>query len=278
MPVTRHCQRDATGERSVSLVKIGVVLPRTSCGSHKVGFEVSFRVDPTERLAEKYLRELNIGDVRHEPDGNVPPDFVIGGRIAVEVRRLNQNYVGPDGYEGLESLEAGLLRFIENELPKFGPPEMGKSWWVFWQFSRPLDMRALKRDLPRALEKFARSDATRTVTKHIGGSFQIEFSPANIPLENFLAVGGYSDLDSGGAVASEIIRNLNLCIAEKTDKVHHYRSRYPQWWLVFTDLIYPQLSPSEREKLRDHISNDQWDRIVLLDPTDPRRALQLWPK
>ena len=29
----RHGQRDATGERSVSLAKIGVVLPRTSCGS-----------------------------------------------------------------------------------------------------------------------------------------------------------------------------------------------------------------------------------------------------
>ena len=31
----RHCQRDATGERSVSLAKIGVVLPRTSCGQRK---------------------------------------------------------------------------------------------------------------------------------------------------------------------------------------------------------------------------------------------------
>lgn len=38
MPVTRHCQRDATGERSVSLAKIGVVVPRTSCGQRKRRF------------------------------------------------------------------------------------------------------------------------------------------------------------------------------------------------------------------------------------------------
>lgn len=31
----RHCERDATGERSISLAKIGVVLPRTSCGQRK---------------------------------------------------------------------------------------------------------------------------------------------------------------------------------------------------------------------------------------------------
>ena len=30
----------------------------------------------------------------HEPDGNVPPDFLVDGRIAVEVWRLNEHGTG----------------------------------------------------------------------------------------------------------------------------------------------------------------------------------------
>jgi hypothetical protein len=43
-----------------------------------------------ERIAGEYLHRLGMGTVAYEPDGQVPPDFLIDGRIAVEVRRLNQ--------------------------------------------------------------------------------------------------------------------------------------------------------------------------------------------
>lgn len=45
-----------------------------------------------ERIAERYLKSLNIGEVAYEPDGKIPPDFLVNGCIAVEVRRLNQHY------------------------------------------------------------------------------------------------------------------------------------------------------------------------------------------
>ena len=36
-----------------------------------------------EIQAERYLQILNIGPVRYEPDGNIPPDFAINSTIAV---------------------------------------------------------------------------------------------------------------------------------------------------------------------------------------------------
>jgi len=47
--------------------------------------------DPSETQARRYLEHLGCKDIVYEPDGNVPPDFVVDGRIGVEVRRLNQN-------------------------------------------------------------------------------------------------------------------------------------------------------------------------------------------
>ena len=67
-------------------------------------------MDETVLLADRDLRSLELGPVVYEPDGNVPPDFAIDGSIAVEVRRLNQNYEEPDGAEGLEELRIPLLR------------------------------------------------------------------------------------------------------------------------------------------------------------------------
>ena len=56
----------------------------------------------SEEAVDRFLRGLEVGDVRFEPDGNVPPDFLVDERIAVEARRLNQNELLGNGYRGLE--------------------------------------------------------------------------------------------------------------------------------------------------------------------------------
>ena len=66
-------------------------------------------MDESERIVEKYLLALELGTVVFEPDGNIPPDFSVGGRIGVEVRRLNQNYQNSNGRsQGLEELAIPL--------------------------------------------------------------------------------------------------------------------------------------------------------------------------
>jgi len=45
-------------------------------------------MNDSERAISEYLDSLRIGGVQYEPDGNVPPDFLVDGRIAVEARRL----------------------------------------------------------------------------------------------------------------------------------------------------------------------------------------------
>jgi len=44
-------------------------------------------MDSSERIVYEYLSSQGFSDVAYEPDGNVPPDFLLNGRIAVEVRR-----------------------------------------------------------------------------------------------------------------------------------------------------------------------------------------------
>ena len=69
-------------------------------------------IGSSEALVETYLKGLGQIDVHYELDGNVPPDFLVDGRIAVEVRRLNQNHDGGSGSgpRGLEEAAIPLWR------------------------------------------------------------------------------------------------------------------------------------------------------------------------
>ncbi len=65
-------------------------------------------MDDSERTILEYLQNQDLGDVVYEPDGNVPPDFLVNGRIAVEVRRLNENVETDEGHRGLEEIAKPL--------------------------------------------------------------------------------------------------------------------------------------------------------------------------
>ena len=86
-------------------------------------------------------------------------------------------------------------------------------------------------------------------------------------------LGGYSDFDAGGFVAGEIIRNLDLCIAEKAAKIAPYNSRYSEWWLVLPDLIGPDLDADERRAVGEHVDLQTFSRVVLIHPREPTKAL-----
>lgn len=226
-----------------------------------------------EAIAEIYLRGLDMGDVVHEPDGRVTPDFVVNGRVAVEVRRLNQQALVDGVHEGLEIAEAGILAYFDRLLPTLGGPIDGRSWFVFYSFRRPLDWKALKRDIKSALTAFV-PEPEKQVVK-LRRNFELDLQPASHPHSTRFLLGGYSDHQAGGFVSSEIIRNANLCIAEKSEKTRQNRPRYPEWWLLLVDRIGPKLNAFERNDLPNHVKAEGWDRVVLLDPDDPDRALRL---
>ena len=78
-------------------------------------------MDAAEAHTEKYLRHLGFTDIVHEPDGNVPPDFVLNGRIAVEVTRLLHR--GSEQLRPIEETAIPLMQRFQKVLKSLGPPE-----------------------------------------------------------------------------------------------------------------------------------------------------------
>jgi hypothetical protein len=61
-------------------------------------------MNDSENTVRRYLERLELGPIQDEPDGKNSPDFLVDGRIAVEVRRLNENEAVDVGTAALRRL------------------------------------------------------------------------------------------------------------------------------------------------------------------------------
>jgi hypothetical protein len=84
-----------------------------------------------EGYAEEYLKFRGFRNIIFEPHCSRTPDFLVDGRIAVEVRRLNQYTKTKSGdLEALGKLGKPLRERLQELLKSFGPPTNGVSWQV----------------------------------------------------------------------------------------------------------------------------------------------------
>jgi len=235
-------------------------------------------MNDSEKVVHEYLVSLGLGPVVYEPDGKVPPDFLVDDRIAVEVRRLNQNEESARGHRGLEETSKPLNSLMQKALASMGSPISGASWFVFYTYRRPLPpWTKLEGTIRRALEEIRQVTNLEEVKLYVTSRFRLDFTRASRVHSSLFVLGGSSDHDSGGFVIAEMARNLQLCIAEKNLKVSKVRSRYSEWWLALEDRIgYGDLEEGDRDQLRQMIRCDgPWSKIILVNPLKPSLGFEL---
>ena len=231
-------------------------------------------MDVSETLALEFLRYLGMAEIIYEPDGNVPPDFSCAGKVAVEVRRLNQH----DALvRGLEEVAIPLVTKIRALLASLGPPQEA-SWFVTFRYRRPVEAcKALRLKITSALLCFRNNPSEGVVRLPVSDRFELGLAKSSQLLATCFVLGGYSDHDSGGWTASEIIRNLAIVIPEKSKKVGHFRKKYDEWWLVLLDHIgYARLDTQELDVLREHVKRPpEWTKIFLVNPLAPQHGIEI---
>ena len=226
-------------------------------------------MDASEKIALEHLLGLGLSSVEYEPNGKNPPDFLINGRIAVEVRRLNQNVITESGgVQGVENEQHALVRIMKEIFASLGPPTSGGSWFVTYDFSRPLgSLSKLKKAIRKALTLF-RDGAVEDTRIVLNDNFELLLLPASGAHATYFVLGGYTDGNTGGFVAAELLKNIQLCLREKSQKIARWRAKYPEWWLVLIDHV----GYGAREELN---LNHDWNKVILVNPLDPRLGYQI---
>jgi hypothetical protein len=232
----------------------------------------------SEKLAAEYLRHCGFHDIRFEPDGNIPPDFLIDNAIAVEVRELNQNQITDSRYRGLDEAAIPLLMKFKNLLISLGPAQSEESWFVRYKFLRPIPpWKQLQAEVRKCLLEFRENPPVqRRINIMINDNFVLNLIRATDAHKSFFIFGGYGDHDSGGWVLAETLKNLRICIEEKTRKVARVRHKYPEWWLLLIDRIGFGVEECDQKSYREHFAIEHnWDKIVLVNPLNPSSGFEL---
>ena len=235
-------------------------------------------MDATEKLVEDHLKHRSYVDVVYEPDGNIPPDFLVDGHIAVEVRRLNQNHFAGAAAKGLEEIAIPLWKRVKALLASMGPSINNESWFVHFRFNRPVEpWKSLEPKLRNGLTSFMASSSQARCVVATGQGFDLEvFCRTSTPHPAMFVMAGCSDRESGGWLLAEMETNIRHCASEKARKIAKVQSKYPQWWLALVDHIGYSLDNFDREMFRDQVSIEHtWDRIILIDPRDHRRWFEI---
>jgi hypothetical protein len=177
---------------------------------------------------------------------------------------------------GLEEVDIPLLHRLSNLLDSFGPPQAGRSWFLIYRFSRPVEnWKSLRPKIAEWLQSL-RSGATGGRHDQVFGTFTLTAVPASTPKDREFLVSGMSDEESGGWLLELIRDNAQICIQEKTKKIAAHRNQYSEWWLVLIDHIGYALNEFERGLLRDQpkILHD-WDKVILVNPLNHTSSFEV---
>jgi hypothetical protein len=233
-------------------------------------------VKKEEKTVFEYLKSEGYKLIKFEPDGNIPPDFMIDDSTAVEVRRLNENYFSGDKPVGHYEEHHGLWELLFHFLAGYKNVNMKSSYWLDFGYERPIpEPNELKKNLKLQLDNFIQNPVPYAELK-VTPSFTIRLIPKQTEEKNAILLASSHDDNGGGAVLQIYIANINYCIREKTSKIRRAKINYSQWWIILVDSLIYGINSIEMEQLKKYIVLPvQWKKLIILDPETKKAILIL---
>ncbi len=230
-----------------------------------------------EQIVIDCLIHQGYTEIEFEPDGNIPPDILVDNKIAIEVRRLNQNEIMEEGFNGLEEDEFSVQGIMRKILQESSDETFDKSAFVGYYFNRPIPTKKeIKKYVSEILENH-KSIIDEEREYVLNKYFRMNIFPSATKLNQQYQYGMSSDNDSGGFVVSLIYENLKLIIPEKDEKTSKYRERYSEWWLAVVDKIGYGLSDLDSKQFHNlpKIENS-FDRLLLVSAINSKSLRYLY--
>lgn len=228
---------------------------------------------PDERIVLETLMGLGYSDVCYELDGNIPPDFVINGSIAVEARRLNIHHINEDGTKYAHEQEfRPMWQRIEKLISTYGSPIDGETWAVGFALIHPVKpWKQIRLVLEQFLHDFQKQPQRNSGRCVFPGLLEVDIIRCGNRYETFYVMGGGAEDVMGCFLVDEMRRNIELIIKEKTAKMLPFRNKYQHWWLALVDLIGQGIDEFDLAQLRASSieGKNEFDRILIISPTKP---------
>lgn len=223
-----------------------------------------------EKLAQSYLATLSPESLIFEPDGNVPPDFLLNNSVAIEVTRLNEHIEVQGTLKRLDDESPSIISFIKQVLEKYESTINDACFFVNVYIKRPFgNKKKVKKKLIDLLNTFCISDDVSNYKKfEITDGLSLRFRKGTFKeCSPAFRLGEIIEHERGGWVFEEISRNTVHCINNKSLKIAPYKTQYQEWWLVLIDTIAYGCYNEYIEDFKKVIDKGEFDKVIVLEPS-----------
>ena len=251
--------------------KFAIVCAHDSANKYR-----AIEMKPCEKVACDMLTHIG-EEPEYEPNGEkTAPDFGIGDRIGIEVRRLYQIDGTGEDHKALEETAIPLIqntRAICRSIEKID----GESWFVHLHFTRPLpEKRATTTLIRKGLHSFIKQSQRDDSFVYTEGRIRLEFGRAKNETDYMFQLGIIVDGDSGGFVVGEMETAIRHAASEKQKKISAIRHQYQEWWLVLVNHSGFDLDQYDIDLLRSTLNCPLgWTRLFVVPRGDPGEFFEL---
>ena len=221
-----------------------------------------------EKLAENYLKSISHHSLIFEPEGNVPPDFLLNENIAIEVTRLNDHYEYQGALRRYDDDRMRILSYLENSLKAYDCNLWDVGFYVHFKIRRPFGN--LKRNGKLLLELLHSFDTAESVFNKklyiISDGLSVSFDRHELKdNQQVFKCGVFDEYEEGCLVVEEMLKNAKYCIERKSSKIAPYYDNYEQWWLILIDAINYGHYEESIDILKNKIDKSVFNKVVFLE-------------
>lgn len=214
-----------------------------------------------EQRAEEYLVSLGYQNIEYEKIKNKTPDFFVDNKIAVEVRRLNRNFITGN----IESFEFQIINNIKKIISNFKCETFNNSAYFSISLNEPKKIEG-KKIITQKIKKVFKEHFNYITEKkeyYISDYLSLSFYPTE-KKDTLYKYGGIESPFSW--INSDLDTNINFCINEKITKINNHRdfnfTHCQEWWLVLIDYVAYGMDNDDFKLL--NIDKKNFSKIIIL--------------
>ncbi len=214
-----------------------------------------------EERAKEYLDSLGYKNIEYEKIPNSTPDFLIDNKIAVEVRRLNINYITGN----IENFESQITNNIKKIISNFKCVKFDNSAYLSILLTEPKQIDDKKRITKKIKEVFEEHQNFINEEKEyfVSDYLSLSFTPTE-KKDTIYKIG--SIVSPYSSINSDLDINMQYCINEKINKINNHKdfnfNHCQEWWLILIDYVAYGMDNDDFKLL--NIDKKNFSKIIIL--------------
>jgi hypothetical protein len=216
--------------------------------------------------AYDFLYELTQQPPDYEPDGKKGPDFLVGGKLAVETTQLMQYFSHNGNSFSIDGNNERIYKTLSSILIEYDNRYFGQTFYLTFTYTAEMPrITPYKNQIKKSLNEFLQKEDRGYFAFSIDNKIEFSIFPGSPSPGKVFKIGASDCIEQGGNPESIYICEINRCLELKNHKLSNWVKTYPCNWLILVDKIGIWDHQINKELIASKISDlGEFSRLLII--------------